>query len=128
MATRLRRDLFSDELVEETFEPSPTGRTVIARETLPYGDATVLKRRRCRPAISDVSPHRSTALGVHPKQAARFNATLDEYGIKNARYSDKTGFLHSTEKEDRAAAFAVRGYYDPEGGNVEQRYASALGF
>ncbi len=127
MATRIKRDIFTGELVEEQYDPSPAGRSVICRGSLPYGDQTVLGRR-VKPSISDCDPHVGRSLGVHPKQAARFNATLEEYGVTDARYSNKTGDLTCVSREGKAAAWALRGHFDPDAGSIEQKYASAIGF
>lgn len=124
MATRFKRCIFSGELVSEEYEPSPYGRSIIARETPKYGAAA-----RCRqPAVRDDRKHVSKSLGIHPKQAKKFNQELKSFGVTTAHYSEKTGFLESTSREGKAAAWAIRGCYDREAGSVEQKYASAIGF
>lgn len=128
MAKRFKRDIFSGEVIEVDEPASPTGRTIIFKGSLPFGDATVMGRSGQTSAIRADKKHVSMSLGVHRAQAKRFNADLRECGITNASYSEKTGFLESTDREDRAAAFALRGHYDYEGGAVEQRYANAIGF
>lgn len=127
MAKRVKRDIFSGKLVEEEYEPSPTGRTIIARETLPFGQKVAPKRAR-QSAIREDKPHVSMAVACHPKQADSFNKVLADHGIKNAHYSRRNGKLYSYDRESRAAAWAVRGFYDREGGSVEQKYANAIGY
>jgi hypothetical protein len=123
MRGRFVRDWFTGEL-KEVFDSEGAGRTIIARETPKFPPA----KKRIRESISDVNPHISKSLGVHPKQASRFNEKLRECGITDATYSNKTGFLVSTNREHRAAAWAVRGAFDQQAGSVEQKYANAIGY
>ena len=127
MATRFKRDIFTGKIVKEEYEPSPNGRTVIFRGELPFGPQTV--QGRCnQPAIRPDKPHISMSLGVPPQQAARHTKNLRDNGITDAHYSTKTGFLVSESREGKAGSWASRGYFDWEAGNVEQRYANAIGF
>lgn len=127
MAKRFKRDIFTGELVEETFDPSSTGRTVIFRGELPFGPNTVTKRSR-QAAIRDDKVHVSRSLGVPTKQVDRFNRELENFGVTDARYSHKSGFLESRSDNSRNAAWAIRGHYNPEGGNNADKWANAIGF
>lgn len=128
MASRLKRCIFTGEIVEEHYEPSPTGRTVIFRGELPFGDATVQGKSGMTRAVREDKPHVSQSLGVPLAQVERFNAELETYGITDARYDSKTGFLKSTDDNSRHAAWAVRGYYNAEGGSNADRWANAIGY
>ena len=126
MATRFKRDWFTGELVEETFESSPTetGRSVIFRETLKYGSCPLSRQDSVRLD----KPHISRSLGIHPLEVDKFNAKLREFGVEDASYNKKTGFLHSTSRQGKAEAWAIRGHYDKEGGSIEQKIANAIGY
>lgn len=127
MATRIKRDIFTGEVVEETYDPSPRGRTLIYKEyvspALVQGRAG--QTRATRPGKLRVS----RALGVPCAQVDRFNAELDSFGITESRYNDKTGFLESSDDNHHAAAFGVRGCYDEEAqSGVAMQLANAMGF
>lgn len=127
MATRIKRDVFTGELVEETYDPSPRGRTLIYRE--PVSPHLVQGRagqtRATRPGKLRVS----RALGVPCAQVGRFNAELESFGITESRYNDKTGFLESSNDDHHAAAFGVRGCYDEEAQTgVAMQLADKMGY
>lgn len=128
MASRLKRDIFTGEIVEEHYEPSPNGRTVIFRGELPFGSATVQGKAGQTRAVRDDKPHISTSLGVPVAQVGRFNAELEKYGVSGARYSEETGMLKSTDDNSRHAAWAIRGYYNAEGGSNADKWANAIGY
>lgn len=126
MATRIKRDIFTGEVVEETYDPSPRGRTLIYKEAV--SPALVQGRAGQTRAYTDVTPHISKSLGVPTAQVDRFNAELDNFGVSGARYSKKSGFLESTDDNSRHAAWAIRGHFNPDGGNNADKWANALGY
>lgn len=125
MALRFRTNLWTGEL-EQVDDGADNGRSLIYKEAV--SPHLVQGRAGQTRSISETRPHVSKALGIHPAQAAKFNAELREYGVTDASYDDKTGFLKSTNDEHHAAALAVRGYYDGNAGNVGQKWANAIGF
>lgn len=127
MAKRIRRNIFTG-LLEEVDDYAGAGRQIIFRGAMPYGEQTVLGKSGCTRAVHPGKKHISKSLGVPTAQVDRFNKELEDFGVTDARYSDKSGFLESTEDNARHAAWAIRGYFNPEGGNVADRYANAIGF
>lgn len=125
MARRFRTNLFTGE-VEELNDGSENGRSVV-KGALPFG-ATTVQGRAGQTWIGPCRPNKSMSLAVPLAQVGRFNAKLEEYGIGGARYSGKTGALESTDRESRAAAFAIRGYHDGDGGDVEEKWGAAIGY
>jgi hypothetical protein len=121
MAKKLQRHWLTGKF-QEVETSTDNGRVV-------YRTGPVQPTRARQKAIRDDKPHVSRALGVPPQQSARFNKRLREFGITDAAYSKKTGFLESRNEEHRAAAMAVRGYYDREAqSGPAMRYANAIGF
>lgn len=121
MANKVRRNWLTGKFEEVNYE-SESGRIV-------YRTGPAPERRARQAAIRDDKPHISKALGIPPQQAERFNKRLKEFGITNAAYSTKSGFLESRSEEHRAAAFAVRGYYDKEAqSGPAMKYAAAMGY
>lgn len=125
MARRFRTNLFTGEL-EELNDGSETGVSVVKGE-LPFGSTTVLGRAG-QTWIGETRPNKSMSLAVPLAQVARFNAELEKYGISGARYNTKTGSLDSTDRESRAASWAIRGYHDGVGGDVEEKWGAAIGY
>lgn len=126
MAVRVKRDVFTGELVEETYEPSPRGRTLLYREPPRY---TTVQGRAPQRATREDRKRVSKALGVTPAEVDTLNKELDQYGVTDARYNSKTGFLESTNDDHHAAAWAIRGYYDQEAtSGVAMRLADRMGF
>lgn len=87
------------------------------------------RTRLVQRATRDDRKRVSKALGVVPAEVGKFNKQLDEYGVTDARYNKKTGYLESTNDDHHAAAWAVRGYYDQEATNgTAMRLADRMGF
>lgn len=121
MENRLRRNWLTGKFEEVPFS-TEAGRIV-------YRTGPAPEKRARQAAIRDDKPHVSRALGVPPQQVDRFNSKLREFGITDAAYSKQSGFLESRNEEHRAAAMAVRGYYDKEAqGGHAMRYANRMGF
>lgn len=125
MSRRFKRDLFTDETLEVD-DGSENGRSLLYKE--PVSPHLVQGRAGQTRAITDAKPHISKSLGVPCAQVDRFNAELENHGVTDARYSKKDGFLHSTSDDGRLGAWAIRGHFNPDGGQLADRYGNALGF
>jgi hypothetical protein len=107
MATRLVRDWFTNEIKEIEFTPNENGKTILYKEEVHY------EPKRHGAAFN--KPWRSTALSVHPDQAAAFNEAASAAGT-HARYDMETGDLMCNSKSSRKLEAARRGFYDADEG------------
>jgi hypothetical protein len=94
------------------------GRQIIARETVPYSPR--------RSGDIWAKGFSTLVLGVDPREADKFTKSAREVGI-DAHYDSKTGALCAANREAYAQEVTRRGYYNSDPGDVEVKYAKALG-
>lgn len=113
MTGRVRRHFLTGELEEVPFE-SDNGKIVYV-----YGDEDAAKeQRRVGPAISELHPWTSRALGVVPEDFAKRTRELKQAGIYGEAYYDRRnhGRLVCTSRKARNKVLALRNMGDADAG------------